>query len=120
MRNVRYKSCSLRAACRNGIPPSLPTCRVMVSSSIRVDHFPLLSQHELVPAIFLNESERIANVASTTIEPAYTWPSYLCFLPGYMPVFPILRMLPELPILKMLPTLPMLRMLPELPMLKRL
>jgi len=29
----------------------------MAFSSIFVDHFPLLSQHELIPAIFLNEKE---------------------------------------------------------------
>src|SRR5712692_3323461 len=54
MRNARCKSCSLRAACRNGIPPSLPMCRAMASSSINEDRFLLLSQHELVLASFLN------------------------------------------------------------------
>ena len=51
-------SCSLRAACRNGIPPSLPMCRAMVSSSIDVDRCLLLSRHKLVLTSPENRGER--------------------------------------------------------------
>src|SRR5437667_12782840 len=53
MRHERCKSCSLHAACRNGIPPSLPMCRAMVSFSIDADRSLLLSRHELVLGSFL-------------------------------------------------------------------
>src|SRR6266496_3164648 len=57
MRHGRCRSCSRRAACRNGTPPSLPMCRAMASSSIDADRFLLLSRHELVLASFLSERE---------------------------------------------------------------
>src|SRR6516225_8116472 len=66
MRHGRCKSCSLRAASKNGIPPLLPMYRAMASSSIDADRFQLLSQHEFVLGSFLNERECIKDAQRPT------------------------------------------------------